>query len=379
MKSVRILHLSDLHLGRSFDFLDSVNARIRRQELLATFFKAISLCKDKDVDLLLIAGDFFESNNVDSETMIALRKVFSSIPDTRIFIALGNHDFMSADLFENYVNLENVHIFSSDWEKISIEELNVDVYGRSFGTSHIKRSFFNDFKFNVSDDAINIMVMHADIVDREIKSQYNPITIEQISKSDMDYIALGHMHKASKAQRKGKTSFAYSGSPEGLDLSETGKKGVYIGEIDKNDCKMEFAPINKRLVIRKEIDVSDCETNNDICHKILGLLVGNESKGNIRNFDKNMYDFYLVGKSDINIDTYFIKKKLEDSLFYCRVQENVLPDVDIKLLSSEQNASGIFTQNVLSYMLSNKDSYEAKRALIFGLKALNGEELKSED
>ena len=55
-----------------------------------------------------------------------------------------------------------------------------------------------------------------------------PINFNSLELSPFSYIALGHIHKH-HVLADGK--IAYCGSPEPLDLTETGSHGFYAGEI----------------------------------------------------------------------------------------------------------------------------------------------------
>ena len=60
--------------------------------------------------------------------------------------------------------------------------------------------------------------------------EYGPISREDIARSGLDYLALGHIHQASGLQREGNTFWAYPGCPEGRGFDELGDKGVlYVG------------------------------------------------------------------------------------------------------------------------------------------------------
>ena len=69
---LRILHTGDIHLDSPFSKLDPRLAEQRRQELRRTFVSAMQYAKDKQVDLVLIAGDLFDHGFVTRETMALL-------------------------------------------------------------------------------------------------------------------------------------------------------------------------------------------------------------------------------------------------------------------------------------------------------------------
>ena len=64
MDSVKILHCADLHIGASESSLGTLSSS-RQAETLITFEKIINSARENAVNIILIAGDLFNSNNVD--------------------------------------------------------------------------------------------------------------------------------------------------------------------------------------------------------------------------------------------------------------------------------------------------------------------------
>ena len=96
MNSVKILHCADLHIGAAESFLGA-RAESRQAETLITFEKIINLAKENAINILLIAGDLFNSNNVEKSFVDRVFECFMSIPDTKIVFAAGNHDPLNAE------------------------------------------------------------------------------------------------------------------------------------------------------------------------------------------------------------------------------------------------------------------------------------------
>ena len=60
---MRLLHLADIHLDRSFGWLGPERGRRRRQELRDTLQRGVALARDLQVDALCIAGDLYDREN----------------------------------------------------------------------------------------------------------------------------------------------------------------------------------------------------------------------------------------------------------------------------------------------------------------------------
>ena len=114
---IKILHAADLHLDSAFSALSPKQAAERRREQRLALGRLREACAD--CDLLLLAGDLFDSAHIYRDTLDALKALFSAL-NAQIFIAPGNHDYLapgSPYLTENWG--ENVHIFtSSSIEKV---------------------------------------------------------------------------------------------------------------------------------------------------------------------------------------------------------------------------------------------------------------------
>ena len=61
---IKILHTGDIHLDSPFSGLDPRSAEIRKNELRAAFTSMMTYAKMNNVDMLLMAGDIFDSEYV---------------------------------------------------------------------------------------------------------------------------------------------------------------------------------------------------------------------------------------------------------------------------------------------------------------------------
>lgn len=89
---IRFIHLSDVHLGAVPD-RGCPWSHEREEEIWETFRRVIVGIRKNPVDLLFIAGDLFHRQPLLRE----LREVddlFASIPDTRVFLMAGDHDYI---------------------------------------------------------------------------------------------------------------------------------------------------------------------------------------------------------------------------------------------------------------------------------------------
>ncbi len=83
------MHCGDIHLGAELTMLGR-KAASRKAEIKRTFMNILSLCRAEQVQLLLIAGDFFDNVHVEDNTLEEIKTGFEGLKDTIVAIAPGN-------------------------------------------------------------------------------------------------------------------------------------------------------------------------------------------------------------------------------------------------------------------------------------------------
>lgn len=377
MNSIKILHCADIHIGAAETFLGS-SANKRRFETLITFEKIVDVAKQNSVSLVLIAGDLFDSNKIED---VFIERVFSAIESAdniQFVFCAGNHDPLDASSpFTTKTLPTNLHILATTDDCITFDELNTRVYGRSFKEVYMRGTPF----FSIippKDDYINLMCIHGELR-ADLGSDYNSITDGFIKNSGMDYIALGHVHKRSQVARIGKTYCAYCGCPEGQGFDELDLKGVYVGEVSKQDCKLDFVPVSNRLHICETVNVSGAESSAQIAEFILKALI--EKYG--EDYGKNLYKIVLVGELDesVQISSDEICARLANEVFFVKVKDKTELKIDYEELANESSLKGVFVKNMLEAIENADDDQKSvyKYALQLGLRAFRSEVAYNED
>lgn len=262
MDKVRILHCADIHFDSPFGNLKREVTKIRQQDIKNTFIKIIKLCEAEDVNILLMCGDVFDNYSVSRDTLNLIRECFERIKDTYIFITPGNHDPINKDSFYNMIEWpSNVHIYGEEIESIYINELNTVVIGAGFSDKYMRESVLKEYFPGNDEECIRIMALHGEVAKGGEKNEYNPITENEILKSKVQYLALGHRHTFSGFLKAGMTTYAYSGCPEGRGFDETGEKGIIIGDVYADGVNLEFKNICERQYFYEDIDVTGANSN----------------------------------------------------------------------------------------------------------------------
>ena len=375
MQTVKILHTADIHIGAAESFLKA-EASKRRFETLLTFEKIIDLAIERNVDVIAISGDLFDSNKVDSRFIDAVFEKMANCGKKIIFCG-GNHDPLNADSpFLNRDLPDNLYILGKEDECITFEDISLKCYGRSFTDVYLKGE--ERFSLATDKDYVNLMVQHGELKS-DLSSDYNSITPTFVKNSGMDYIALGHVHKKTPIGKLQNTYFAYCGCPEGQGFDELDEKGVYIGEIGKGVCNLEFVPVSKRQHIHHITDITDLCSNEEIYRKITSELQDKYGA----DFRDNLYKIELTGEisPDVKLIKTEILSRLEADLYFVKIKDNSELKIDLEALAQEPSLKGIFVKKMLEKqaLVNENEKTIYKNALKLGLKAFAGEVKFDED
>ena len=376
MKKVKIVHTADLHFDTPFNEVDDKQRAINKEELREVFKNIINFCKEKQVDILLLAGDIFDNLTLNRETIYFLENVFNNIKETRVFISPGNHDPYNNNSFYKLIKWpENVYIFKDKLEKVYIKELETNVWGAAFNEKYVRESLIKGFSQNNKE--INIMVIHGEISSSSEGNEYNPITLKDIKESGMDYIALGHRHNFSGILKEGNTFYSYSGCPQGRGFDETGDKGIIYGYVSKGAVELSFIKTCKRNYEEVYVDISNLFGYEEVIKKILDVIKEEDRKN-------NLYKIILKGEvsEKFHIEEKVLKSKLVRDFYFCKVVDKTSKALDIKELSKGYSVKSIFVKNLLKKLQEAKTDEEKdiiKMALKIGVSSLSEAEVNIDD
>ena len=371
----KILHIGDVHLDAPFSLFDVEKSQARRNELRGTFTSIMMYAEMKKADIVIIAGDLFDSEFVTKETMSLLVSQFEANPNCRFVITPGNHDPATAK--SAYLKTkfpDNVYVFKSEAvEKLSFDDIGVNVYGFAYVEEKYEHNPLEK-RIELDKSKINIFVAHADITNR--KSTYCPMKEWDFAVSGFDYAALGHIHMGGEIEKVGDTYYAYSGCPEGRSFDECGiKGGIFINAVKKDGVFMpefERPRFCKKRYEKADIDVSGMKTREDAVSAIKKAVTEN-------GYGKDtLLRATLTGV--VSPDASFNAENIEASeigVFYLETEDNSLPLLDYDELKNDISIKGAVFRELLS-KLESKDEQERKvasLALRYALAALAGDEI----
>jgi DNA repair exonuclease SbcCD nuclease subunit len=220
---LRIVHCSDIHLGAH----EAVPAR---------FARALDAMVRHRPDMMLLAGDLFDTNSVDDSAVLWAMEALGQLPFPVAMIP-GNHDCLAGDAVfrrHDFSRLANVRLLADEeGSRTTFPALGVSVWGKGM-VEHAPG--FRPLAGSPSPPGNghwHLGLGHGLFVPRgETSERASPIRMEEIEQAGFDYLALGHHHAAMEIVTPAATA-AYSGSP----TDDVGRGATYaVVELEKNSA-----------------------------------------------------------------------------------------------------------------------------------------------
>ena len=329
---MRILHAADLHLDSAFAGLAEEKAALLRQESRDILRRMVDWANDHAVDVMLLSGDLFDSDRMYSQTARTLAQALARFRG-RIFLSPGNHDFYAPGSGYDAVDWpENVHIFTSRRpQTVLLRSLNASVTGAAF-TSAEEWEPFDGASFSGGDAPIRLGVLHGEVTRGE--SKYRAIPPAEIEKTNLTYLALGHVHRCAGVQRAGNTAYAYPGCLPGRGFDETGDKGFLYGEITPEKVELEFIPFAPRRYQSVTADITDRDPA-DAVRQALDPDCG-----------QDICRVLLTGSRRENFSLSALTSELSGLCAALELTDETYPEEDVWARCGEDSLRGLFLQNL---------------------------------
>ncbi|MCR5323731.1 MAG: exonuclease SbcCD subunit D [Lachnospiraceae bacterium] len=361
---MRFIHTADLHLGMEPD-KDKPWSKMRGRELWDAFSDIVEKCREDSIDLLLIAGDLFHKQPLVREVK-EVSRMLSSIPNTKVVIIAGNHDYISGTSgYRGFKWPDNVYFLMSDKiESVYFEDIDTEVFGLSYHVRNIYEPVYDGIR--PTDPArTNILLGHGG------EPSNIPIDWKGLERAGFDYVAMGHLHKPMDISE----NIRYAGSLEPLDKNETGDHGYIAGEIVKagfdNRKSFEIGSEKhitriysaKRSYIKADIEISCEDTYGSLRRKVMALLDENGRD--------NFYVLRLYGEYDPDIT--FDMEGLDDLGHIASITDETRPKLDYDRIAAENagNVIGMFIDRIRDDE-ADRDRMIREKALYYGVMALSG-------
>lgn len=232
---MKFIHAADLHIDSPLRGLDAYEGapieRLRGASRLA-LCGLVELALERQVDVVLFAGDIYDGDWADFSTGLFFREQLLRLTNAgvRVFIVKGNHDAES-QITRTLPAVEGVHVFSaSRGETIDLAELGVAIHGRSFPNRAVDEDLVPGYPAALS-HRFNIGMLHTSLNGRVGHDPYAPTSLATLVDKGYDYFALGHVH-AREVVHVANPRIVYPGNLQGRDAGETGPKGCELVTVE---------------------------------------------------------------------------------------------------------------------------------------------------
>lgn len=291
---IKLLHLADLHIGiENYGRIDPASGlHTRLLDYLARLDEAIDVGLDAGVDLVLIAGDIYKNRTPNPthqrEFARRLRRLCSAgIP---VFILTGNHDVSPAvgraHSVEIFGTLDIDGVTVADRPKLHViptragpvqiiavpwvtrhslmtrEELRLASFGEIEAELRKRLDAFIEHTATQLDPTIPaVLTLHGTIDGAQVGAERS-ITLGQdlvltrgiVAQPNIDYVALGHIHKHQSLGEH--PPMVYPGSIERIDFGERHEdKGCVLVELSRGATRWHFHKLAARPFVSIEVDV----------------------------------------------------------------------------------------------------------------------------
>jgi exonuclease SbcD len=364
---IKILHLSDIHIGSGFSH-GRINPETGVNSRLEDFVKTLSICIDRaiaePVDLVLFGGDAFPDATPPPYVHEAFASEFRRLADAKIptVLLVGNHDqhsqgnggaslsiyrtlvvpgFIVGDAIATHrltTPKGDIQVITLPWlnrstlltrpetEGLSLEEVNSLLIERLQPVL--------EWEIRNLDPQIPTVLLGHLMADRANLGAERLLAVGKgfiiplslLIRSEFDYVALGHVHKHQNLNKSNDPPVVYPGSIDRVDFSEEKEdKGYVLVDIAKGKVEWEFCPLPVRPFVTIEVDVSqkddpqtgilDAIATHNIEDAVVRVIY------RLRSEQLELVNTSLIYKALKNAHSYSIRPELVSQLARSRLPE----------------------------------------------------------
>lgn len=280
---MRLVHLSDLHLGyRQYQRLTPTGVNQREADVAATFRGVVERIIALRPELVVVAGDVFHNVRPTNQAILHAFQQFSrlvtALPDSKVVLVAGNHDTPrtseTGGILQLFAQL-GLYVVDREAKRLSFPDLELSVLAVPDVVGLVKPSFSPD------DSArFNVLAMHCGVEGESVAWDRPPleVAVSELNATRWDYVALGHYH----VFREVHDNACYSGSIDYTSVNtwgelreedEAGVEGKGFIERDLETGKQTFHPIeaSRPLVDLPPVQARDMVAA-DIDQRIRGIV-----------------------------------------------------------------------------------------------------------
>ncbi|MEH2322349.1 MAG: exonuclease SbcCD subunit D [Nostoc sp.] len=298
---IKILHLSDIHMGSGFSH-GRINPTTGLNTRLEDFVNTLSICIDRaltdTVDMVIFGGDAFPDATPPPYVQQAFASQFRRLMDANIptVLLVGNHDqhsqgqggaslniyrtlgvpgFVVGDTLTTHcIETRNgkVQVITLPWLTRSTLMTRQETEGSSLAevnqllTERLRVVMEGEIR-RLDPDVPTILLAHLMSDNATFGAERFlavgkgfTLPLSLLTRPCFDYVALGHVHRHQNLNKSNNPPVIYPGSIERVDFSEEKEdKGYVMLELERGRAEWEFCPLTVRTFRTIEVDISKAD------------------------------------------------------------------------------------------------------------------------
>ncbi|MEH2292411.1 exonuclease SbcCD subunit D [Nostoc sp.] len=308
---IKILHLSDIHMGSGFSH-GRINPATGLNTRLEDFVNTLSKCIDRAltdaVDMVIFGGDAFPDATPPPYVQQAFASQFRRLMDANIptVLLVGNHDqhsqgqggaslniyrtlgvpgFVVGDTLTTHcIETRNgkVQVITLPWLTRSTLMTRQETEGLSLAevnqllTERLRVVLEGEIR-RLDPDVPTVLLAHLMSDNATLGAERFlavgkgfTLPLSLLTRPCFDYVALGHVHRHQNLNKSNNPPVIYPGSIERVDFSEEKEdKGYVMLELERGSAEWEFCPLTVRTFRTIEVDVSKADDPQAVLMKAI--------------------------------------------------------------------------------------------------------------
>jgi DNA repair exonuclease SbcCD nuclease subunit len=306
------------------------------------------------VDVVLIAGDLFDSNVQPRRSVERVAAELRRLADAgiRTVVIPGTHDVYDRASIYRAHDLAAmsggqpgdafVTVLTPERPSVRFEGLDLEIHGRVFATKRAPHSPLEGFVVDrEAGPTWHVAMVHGSVaIPGKTDGDEVVVTPDEIAATGLDYLAMGHWHSTQRG-RAGMTTWAYPGAPEPVALDQDRAGNVLIVGLEDTPDGRQVAIHERRVgrtrFERLELDAATIESQpalvTSLARRADPDLVLDVRLGGVR-----------PDELDLNVDE--VESALAPSFLKVRVRDRSTPALTEGPLPSEDTIAGAFIRDL---------------------------------
>ncbi len=357
---LRCLHLADLHLGWRPQSLPEDRAAIRQSERDALLRKAVDHALDPDsgIDLVIIAGDLFDSHRPDPPLVEAVLRELGRLAPAGVqaITVPGNHDEVSYSdsVYRLHANSWPGVLVRNPMPRLvaslEVRAMRVHLYSLAYTGGLTRVSELRELPRS-ADPGLHVGVFHASL-DWDAGDRSLPVASSALEDAGYDYVALGHVHQHREV-RLGRGLAVYAGAIEHRGFTDPGFGRLTVVQFDDGRVNVETPGVDVRKHVVHALDVSGAGSQEELVESCRAL-----------SDPEALARIVLGGAPGFAVDAEGLAAALGADFFHVEIEDetDVLAADLVRTYALEATIRGCFTRRLIQRI--DSASTERERRLL---------------